>query len=118
MDEDIRNRVMNALLKGGENIWKHKSHWYRCVQCGYTFFIGECGRPMQATRCPNCSAEIGGAHHNKTQNTLEDDESDRSPQGYMLPVAEKDERHVSFREVPSTSARAIRLLLHGSMFCG
>uniref|UniRef100_A0A7S1FB82 RZ-type domain-containing protein n=1 Tax=Noctiluca scintillans TaxID=2966 RepID=A0A7S1FB82_NOCSC len=118
MDEDIRNRVMKALLERGENIWKFKSHWYKCTQCGYTFFIGECGRPMEVSSCPNCKAQIGGRDHTKTAQTQEDDETDRSPNGYMLPSADKDEKHVSFREVPSSSARAVRLLLHGAMFCG
>jgi len=117
MDEDIRNRVMKALLEKGENIWKFKSHWYKC-SCGYTFFIGECGRPMEVAKCPGCALAIGGRDHNKTGATFEDDESDRSPFGYMLPSADKDEKHISFREIPATSARAIRLLLHGSMFCG
>jgi len=116
MDEDIRNRVMKALLERGENIWKFKSHWYKC-SCGYTFFIGECGRPMEVANCPGCGTAIGGKDHNKTQNTAEDDETDRSPYGYMLPAADKDEKHVSFREVPSSCARLVRLLLHGAMFC-
>eukprot|EP00931_Biecheleriopsis_adriatica_P017997 TRINITY_DN1271_c1_g1_i1.p1 TRINITY_DN1271_c1_g1~~TRINITY_DN1271_c1_g1_i1.p1 ORF type:complete len:4782 (+),score=1057.93 TRINITY_DN1271_c1_g1_i1:65-14410(+) len=117
MDEDIRNRVLKALVERGENIWKFKSHWYKCT-CGYSFFIGECGRPMEVSKCPACGAGIGGTDHNKTRNTTEDDETDRSPWGYGFPVAEKDEKHVAFREVQSSSARAIRLLLHGSMVLG
>ena len=53
-----------------------------------------------------------------TSATSEDTEADRSPEGYMLPSADKDERHISFRDIPSTSARMMRLLLHGAMFCG
>jgi len=117
MDEDIRNRVMKALLERGENIWKFKSHWYKC-SCGYTFFIGECGRPMEQTQCPGCALQIGGRDHTKTASTTEDDETDRSPAGYMLPPAGKDDKHISFREVPASSARVVRLLLHGCMFCG
>lgn len=117
MDEDIRNWVMKALLERGENIWKFKSHWYKCT-CGYTFFIGECGRPMETTECPGCALPIGGRDHNKTEHTSEDDDKDRSPQGYMLPPAEKDEKHLSFREVQGSLARAIRILLHGAMYCG
>jgi hypothetical protein len=117
MDEDIRNRVMKALLERGENIWKFKSHWYKCT-CGYNFFIGECGRPMEQDKCPGCGLQIGGKDHNKTKDTTEDDETDRSPAGYMLPTAEKDEKHVSFREIPASSARAIRLFLHSAMFLG
>jgi len=117
MDEDIRNRVMKALLDRGENIWKFKSHWYKCT-CGYSFFIGECGRPMEQAKCPGCGLQIGGRDHNKTQHTTEDDETDRSPAGYVLPTAEKDEKHVSFRDIPASSARAIRLLIHSAMFLG
>jgi len=116
MDEDIRNRVLKALLERGENIWKFKTHWYKC-SCGYTFFIGECGRPMEVTACPQCQTQIGGRDHNATQATEADDDKDRSPQGYMLPGAEKDEKHISFREVASSSGRAVRLLLHASMYC-
>eukprot|EP00971_Amphidinium_carterae_P161955 3210650-Amphidinium_carterae.1 len=105
MDEDIRNRVMKALLERGENIWKFKSHWYKCAQCGYSFFIGECGRPMEETQCPNCKAKIGGKDHTKTTQTVEDDETDRSPPGYMLPDVERDEKHVTFRDMASSSAR-------------
>ena len=117
MDEDIRNRVLKALLERGETIWKFKSHWWKC-RCGYTFFIGECGRPMEVTSCPQCNVEIGGRDHRGTSATSEDTEADRSPEGYMLPSADKDERHISFRDIPSTSARMMRLLLHGAMFCG
>jgi len=117
MDEDIRSRVLKALVERGENIWKFKSHWWKC-SCGFTFFIGECGRPMEVAKCPGCSLNIGGRDHNQTEHTFQDDESDRSPWGYVLPPAEKDEKHVTFREVQSSSARAIRLMLHGSMFLG
>ena len=117
MDEDIRSRVLKALVERGENIWKFKSHWWKC-SCGFTFFIGECGRPMEVAKCPGCSLNIGGRDHNQTEHTFQDDENDRSPWGYVLPPSEKDEKHVSFREVQSSSARAIRLLLHGSMFLG
>eukprot|EP00959_Pyramimonas_sp_CCMP1952_P041950 877355-Pyramimonas_sp.AAC.1 len=59
MDEDIRKSVMKALLDRGESIWRFKSHWYKCA-CGYSFFIGECGRPMEVAECPGCRAHIGG----------------------------------------------------------
>ncbi|KAG6014275.1 hypothetical protein E4U43_006735 [Claviceps pusilla] len=38
-------------------------HWYTCVN-GHYFTIGECGRPMQESRCPDCGANIGGRNHN------------------------------------------------------
>ncbi|KAG5949969.1 hypothetical protein E4U53_005601 [Claviceps sorghi] len=38
-------------------------HWYTCEN-GHYFTIGECGRPMQRSRCPDCGACIGGQSHN------------------------------------------------------
>merc|ERR1719215_482943 len=70
MDEDIRNRVMKALLERGENIWKFKTHWWKCT-CGFKFFIGECGRPMEETSCPSCGRKVGGKEHNATSDTKE-----------------------------------------------
>jgi hypothetical protein len=37
-------------------------HWYRCAN-GHPFTIGECGMPMETTRCPQCNAPIGGQSH-------------------------------------------------------
>ena len=73
MDEDIRSRVLKALVERGENIWKFKSHWWKC-SCGFTFFIGECGRPMEVAKCPGCGLPIGGRDHTQTEHTVQDDE--------------------------------------------
>ncbi|CAE7238249.1 rnf213a [Symbiodinium pilosum] len=35
--------------------------------CGYMYTIGECTRPMQQTRCPECGAQIGGREHQLQQ---------------------------------------------------
>ncbi|KAJ2982503.1 hypothetical protein NUW58_g6426 [Xylaria curta] len=37
-------------------------HWYRC-QNGHPFTVGECGMPMEQTRCPECGAAVGGIDH-------------------------------------------------------
>jgi hypothetical protein len=37
-------------------------HWYRCEN-GHPFTVGECGAPMETTRCPQCNSPIGGANH-------------------------------------------------------
>ncbi|KAG6083616.1 hypothetical protein E4U16_003878 [Claviceps sp. LM84 group G4] len=39
------------------------THWYACEN-GHYFTIGECGRPMEEARCPDCGAGIGGQAHN------------------------------------------------------
>ncbi|KAJ8454017.1 hypothetical protein ONZ51_g13274 [Trametes cubensis] len=42
-------------------IW-HRGHFYNCEN-GHTFVITECGGAMEASRCPECNAPIGGSHH-------------------------------------------------------
>jgi len=35
---------------------------YRCP-CGYEYFVGDCGQPVQSTTCPDCKKPIGGANY-------------------------------------------------------
>jgi hypothetical protein len=37
-------------------------HWYYCEN-GHPFTVGECGMPMQTSRCPQCSFPVGGQNH-------------------------------------------------------
>ncbi|KAL8662329.1 MAG: hypothetical protein Q9202_004787 [Teloschistes flavicans] len=37
-------------------------HWYYCER-GHPFTVGECGMPMQTSRCPQCGAAVGGQSH-------------------------------------------------------
>ena len=36
--------------------------WYRCPE-GHLYVVGECGGPMQESRCPECGKKIGGRDH-------------------------------------------------------
>ncbi|XP_049324067.1 E3 ubiquitin-protein ligase rnf213-alpha isoform X2 [Astyanax mexicanus] len=36
--------------------------WYFCAQ-GHPCSVGECGQPMERSRCPDCGSEIGGIDH-------------------------------------------------------
>ncbi|XP_075772705.1 NFX1-type zinc finger-containing protein 1-like isoform X2 [Pelodiscus sinensis] len=49
-----------------------RGHWYRCPQ-GHLYTIGECGRPMQQSSCPECGAAIGGQAHTLTAGNTADD---------------------------------------------
>ncbi|KAH9848820.1 hypothetical protein C2E23DRAFT_738850 [Lenzites betulinus] len=42
--------------------FSHRGHFYNCEN-GHTFVITECGGAMQASRCPECRAPIGGSNH-------------------------------------------------------
>ncbi|RYC63358.1 hypothetical protein CHU98_g2843 [Xylaria longipes] len=50
-------------------------HWYRC-QNGHPFTVGECGMPMEETRCPECGAAVGGTHHQVAQGVQHDADMD------------------------------------------
>jgi transcription initiation factor IIE alpha subunit len=39
-----------------------KGHWFYCPN-GHPYVIGECGGAMQVSKCPDCGARVGGAHH-------------------------------------------------------
>lgn len=41
-------------------------HWIRCAN-GHPYTVGECGRPMQFSRCPHCGAGVGGQNHANTE---------------------------------------------------
>lgn len=56
-DGEIR-KVVAAM----EREFSGTGHWYRCVN-GHPFTVGECGAPMQQSRCPQCGAAVGGQHH-------------------------------------------------------
>jgi len=53
--------IYNAMNREG---WGQTSigHFYQC-QCGYQYFVGECGGPMQEALCPQCKRTIGGRDH-------------------------------------------------------
>ncbi|KAK0199718.1 hypothetical protein DFS33DRAFT_1398406 [Desarmillaria ectypa] len=43
--------------------FSHRGHFYNCIN-GHTFVITECGGAMEASRCPECRAPVGGGNHN------------------------------------------------------
>ncbi|XP_030046073.1 NFX1-type zinc finger-containing protein 1-like [Microcaecilia unicolor] len=50
-----------------------KGHWYKCPQ-GHIYTVGECGRPMHESKCPDCGDIIGGQNHNPHQGNVTTDE--------------------------------------------
>ncbi|KAM5539182.1 hypothetical protein V8D89_007055 [Ganoderma adspersum] len=47
--------------------FSHRGHFYNCEN-GHTFVITECGGAMEAARCPECNAPIGGSGHRLNAN--------------------------------------------------
>ncbi|XP_069077151.1 NFX1-type zinc finger-containing protein 1-like [Pleurodeles waltl] len=53
-----------VMIVGAMNLGK--GHWYSCPK-GHLYTVGECGRPMQESSCPECGSAIGGQQHNPVQ---------------------------------------------------
>lgn len=54
--------TMRMVVAAMQGEFGGTGHWYRCEN-GHPFTVGECGMPMQAARCPQCEAPIGGSNH-------------------------------------------------------
>lgn len=66
LDTDSRKKVIEAmnrdLLAGYDYGGSASSHWFQCPN-GHPYFIGECGRAMQESRCIECGERVGGSGH-------------------------------------------------------
>ncbi|XP_062987456.1 NFX1-type zinc finger-containing protein 1-like [Elgaria multicarinata webbii] len=51
-----RVSIMEAMRFGS-------GRWYTCPK-GHLYTVGQCGRPMEESRCPECRSAIGGQNHN------------------------------------------------------
>ncbi|KAF2229709.1 P-loop containing nucleoside triphosphate hydrolase protein [Viridothelium virens] len=58
----VQNEEWRAVVSATSQEFSTTGHWYRCLN-GHPFAIGECGRPMENTRCPECGAPVDGQHH-------------------------------------------------------
>lgn len=59
---EIQRAIAMAEWGGHEYQMHWAGHWFECPN-GHPYFIGECGGAMQATRCPECGATVGGGGH-------------------------------------------------------
>lgn len=55
-------KEMQEVVAAMSREFSGTGHWYRCAN-GHPFTIGECGGPMQQSKCPQCGAPVGGLHH-------------------------------------------------------
>nr|XP_020660108.1 NFX1-type zinc finger-containing protein 1-like [Pogona vitticeps] len=55
LSEVERLSVVEAMRFG-------KGQWYQCPR-GHLYTVGQCGRPMEESQCPECGATIGGHNH-------------------------------------------------------
>ncbi|KAL9093471.1 MAG: hypothetical protein Q9159_000325 [Coniocarpon cinnabarinum] len=64
--QPVSNEERRQVLAAMKGEFLGTGHWYTCVN-GHPFTIGECGRPMEETRCPQCGAHVGGRNHELAQ---------------------------------------------------
>lgn len=55
--------AMEVVVEGYNEGYSWSSHWYQCPN-GHPYFIGECGRAMEQSRCLDCGELVGGSDHN------------------------------------------------------
>lgn len=60
--EPVTNLEKAAVYKAMAQSFQGTGHWYYCAN-GHPFTVGECGMPMQTSRCPQCGASVGGSNH-------------------------------------------------------
>ncbi|KAI4289803.1 MAG: hypothetical protein L6R35_000931 [Caloplaca aegaea] len=58
----VTNEEKAAVYAAMALDFRGTGHWYYCEN-GHPFTIGECGMPMQTSRCPQCGAAVGGQRH-------------------------------------------------------
>ncbi|NXF84082.1 RN213 ligase, partial [Sclerurus mexicanus] len=87
---------------------------------GHPCTVGECGLPMEKSRCPDCLLPIGGVHHKPVQGFQEfRSYEDRTQTGHILgDVQHRRTLGVSDRGMSPVVFVLVRLLTHLSMLLG
>ncbi|XP_062447391.1 E3 ubiquitin-protein ligase RNF213 isoform X2 [Rhea pennata] len=94
-------------------------HWYACPN-GHPCTVGECGRPMETSRCLDCGALVGGQQHKALPGFQEfRSNEDRTQTGHILGEAQHRKiMGVSDRAMSPVVFLLIRLLTHLTMLLG
>ncbi|XP_051888724.1 E3 ubiquitin-protein ligase rnf213-alpha-like [Pristis pectinata] len=107
------------LKKEARGWFREKLQWYTC-QCGEGIPVGECGRPVQIARCPNCHALVGGESHLPTAGfTRLMGYQDQIETGHVLGAASRRDQVVApDRRMTPVALLLLRTLTHVSMMLG
>ncbi|XP_038013112.1 E3 ubiquitin-protein ligase RNF213 isoform X2 [Motacilla alba alba] len=101
--------------------WKemHDLHWYECPN-GHLCTVGECGLPMETSRCPDCHVPIGGTNHKPLQGFRRSSvPEDRTQTGHILgDVEHRRTLGMSDRGTSPVVFVLLRWLTHLSMLLG
>ncbi|XP_030645559.1 E3 ubiquitin-protein ligase rnf213-alpha-like [Chanos chanos] len=94
--------------------------WYHCPN-GHPCTVGECGQPMQVSRCPDCNAQIGGQDHRPLQGfTAVQLQGDRTQSGHILgdPSRRDNPDMQDTKNFSPAPFSLLRLLTHMAMLLG
>ncbi|XP_066291012.1 E3 ubiquitin-protein ligase RNF213-like isoform X3 [Branchiostoma lanceolatum] len=111
MPEDVLMEARRAL---GERE-AQPLHWFQCVN-GHPYPIGECGQPMEQSRCPDCGAAIGGVNHRPVQGLQAARNNDATRPGHILgPAATRPAVPIAERALSTVATCVVRLVMHAAM---
>ncbi|CAB4391094.1 unnamed protein product [Rhizophagus irregularis] len=107
---DIESLVFNAIA-ARDNVSR-----YSC-KCGYKYLIGECGKAMATSKCPECKRVIGGSNHVTATGNKRIDSANRNAfesndqKGY---ISESINKEISYttRQMPPVAYRILHLIVH------
>ncbi|XP_076122057.1 E3 ubiquitin-protein ligase rnf213-alpha-like isoform X3 [Alosa pseudoharengus] len=94
--------------------------WYSCVN-GHPCTVGECGQPMQVSRCPDCNTEIGGQNHMPVRGfAVTGIQGDRTRPGHILgdPCRRDQPDMQDTKNMSPAPFTLVRLLTHATMMLG
>lgn len=121
------NNMQNAFLPTMPDDMLHVAQqamgqlqWYLCPN-GHPCTVGECGQPMEVSRCPDCRADIGGQNHRPVQGfNVAQIQGDRTKSGHILgdPHRRDQPDMQDTKNMSPAPFSLLRLLTHASMLLG
>ncbi|KAM9393995.1 E3 ubiquitin-protein ligase rnf213-alpha-like isoform 2-T2 [Pholidichthys leucotaenia] len=94
--------------------------WYYCPN-GHPCTIGECGQPMETSRCLDCGVAIGGTNHRPVQGfQIAHIQGDRTQTGHILgdPTRRDNPDMLDTKSISPVPFSIIRMLTHMAMLLG
>ncbi|XP_069825251.1 E3 ubiquitin-protein ligase RNF213 [Dendropsophus ebraccatus] len=107
------------LIVYARGAMREQLHWYRCPN-GHYCAIGECGQPMQLSRCLDCGAAVGGQNHAPYQGFERvQNDGDRTQTGHVLGLPQRQGTVIApDRDIPTPAFILLRMVTHLSMLLG
>ncbi|KAM3598560.1 uncharacterized protein V6R79_019582 [Siganus canaliculatus] len=94
--------------------------WYNCPN-GHPCTIGECGQPMETSRCLDCGAQIGGQGHRPVAGFHQVQlQGDRTQTGHILgsPEMRNSPAMLDTKSMSPVPFTIVRMLTHMAMLLG